>query len=54
MRCDLFSPVLLPTMWLGHRGNARTRASATAVLTTAGFRCRAWHPFTLIKTVIAT
>jgi ubiquinone/menaquinone biosynthesis C-methylase UbiE len=51
--CDLFSPILLPTMWLGHRGKARTQASATAILSAAGFRSVAWHPSWLIKTVVA-
>jgi ubiquinone/menaquinone biosynthesis C-methylase UbiE len=52
--CDLFSPVLMPTMWLGHRGKARTRGSATTVLHTAGFHSLTWHPSMLIKTVVAT
>jgi ubiquinone/menaquinone biosynthesis C-methylase UbiE len=52
--CDLFSLVLLPTMWWGHRGKARTRHSATAVLAAAGFHSLTWHPSLLIKTVVAT
>lgn len=52
--CDLFSPILLPTMRLGHRGKARTVRSATEALTAAGFRSLSWHPSLLIKTVVAT
>jgi ubiquinone/menaquinone biosynthesis C-methylase UbiE len=52
--CDLFSPVLLPTMWLGHRGKARTAATATAALHGTGFHSLTWHHSTLIKTVVAT
>ena len=52
--CDLFSPVLLPTTWLSHRGKARTAGSATATLHAAGFQSLNWHPSILIKTVVAT
>lgn len=52
--CDLFSPLLLPTMWLAHRGKARTVRSATGALHAAGFRSLVWHPSVLIKTVVAT
>jgi ubiquinone/menaquinone biosynthesis C-methylase UbiE len=52
--CDLLSSALLPTMWLSHRGKARTRTNATAALTSAGFRSLAWHPSLLIKSVVAT
>ncbi|MGI8678961.1 MAG: class I SAM-dependent methyltransferase [Jatrophihabitans sp.] len=30
--CDLFSPLLVPTQWLGHRGKARTRTRVSALL----------------------
>lgn len=51
---DLFSPMLLPTMWLGRRGKTRTARSASAALTAAGFGSLSWHPSGLIKTVVAT
>jgi ubiquinone/menaquinone biosynthesis C-methylase UbiE len=51
--CDLFSPLLVPTLWLGHRGKARTRSRADALLTAAGFSSLTWHPSPLIKTVVA-
>jgi ubiquinone/menaquinone biosynthesis C-methylase UbiE len=52
--CDLFSPLLVPTLWLGHRGKARTKTRASALLTAAGFSSLTWHPALLIKTVVAT
>ena len=51
--CDLFSPLLVPTMWIGHRDKARTRSRANALLTAAGFSSLTWHPSLLISTVIA-
>ena len=35
---DLFSPWLVPTLFVGHRGYARTRHRANRILAAAGFR----------------
>ena len=51
--CDLFSAMLLPTMWRSRRGKARTVSSASALLRGAGFRSLTWHRSPLIKTVVA-
>lgn len=52
--CDLFSPLLLPTLLFGHRGKARTRKRAYRLLAAAGFRSVTWYRSPLIKTVVAT
>jgi ubiquinone/menaquinone biosynthesis C-methylase UbiE len=52
---DLFTPWLWPTLLLGGRDRARTRASATRLVTEAGFRSPAWHRTyaTILGTVTA-
>lgn len=53
---DQFSALLLPTLLVGRRGKARTKARATRLLSSAGFRSIAWHPLytPLIKAVVAS
>jgi ubiquinone/menaquinone biosynthesis C-methylase UbiE len=53
---DLFSLWLAPTVISGHRGRARTRRRAEAVLKGAGFRTTEWHKLyaVIINTVVAT
>jgi ubiquinone/menaquinone biosynthesis C-methylase UbiE len=41
---DLFSRWLLPTVFIGRRGKARTRKRMTALLRDAGFSSANWHP----------
>ncbi|HVX19877.1 MAG TPA: methyltransferase domain-containing protein [Acidimicrobiales bacterium] len=52
---DLFSLWLAPTLICGHRGRARTKRRAQALLKGAGFRTIEWHNlYTLIiSTVVA-
>jgi ubiquinone/menaquinone biosynthesis C-methylase UbiE len=40
---DLFSPWLVPTLFVGDRGYARTRHRANRLLAAAGFRAVEWH-----------
>ena len=53
---DLFSPLLLPTLLAGRRGNARTRRRASQLLSAAGFQGLVWHGLyaLIIKAVTAT
>lgn len=52
--CDLFSPILLPTLWFGaRRGKARTARRAGKLLAAAGFTAPQWHRDVLIGTVVA-
>ncbi|HVX43515.1 MAG TPA: class I SAM-dependent methyltransferase [Mycobacteriales bacterium] len=51
--CDLFSPLLLPTLWFGGRQDkARTRRRAEKLLHSAGFTSPQWHRDLLVKTVV--
>ncbi len=52
---DLFTFWLWPTLLVGRRGRARTRARATRLVTAAGFRTPVWHRTyaTILSTVTA-
>jgi ubiquinone/menaquinone biosynthesis C-methylase UbiE len=54
--CDLFSPLLRPTLLGGRSGKARTPRRAGALVTAAGFQNLAWHDVyaLIIKAVTAT
>ena len=49
---DLFSLLLMPTLWIGRRGRARTRWHATKLLESAGFTAVKWKP--LYRPIFAT
>lgn len=53
---DIFSLWLVPTLLFGHRGRARTRRRATALVEKAGFHGISWHRLyhTIISAVVAT
>jgi ubiquinone/menaquinone biosynthesis C-methylase UbiE len=53
---DLFSAWLWPTILLGRRDRARTKARATRLLAAAGFRAPQWHDLyaVIIRAVTAT
>jgi ubiquinone/menaquinone biosynthesis C-methylase UbiE len=53
---DLFSLWLVPTLYVGHRGHARTKREAEHLLHTVGFVSETWHrPYTLVlATAVAT
>jgi ubiquinone/menaquinone biosynthesis C-methylase UbiE len=53
---DLFSAWLWPTILLGRRDRARTKARATRLLAAAGFRAPQWHDLyaVIIQAVTAT
>lgn len=52
---DLFSVLLLPTIFTTRRGRARTRGRVDALLNATGFRSLTWHSntFHVIQTVAA-
>lgn len=53
---DIFSLWLTPTLVFGHRGRARTRWRATALVEGAGLHGIIWHRLyhTIISAVVAT
>jgi len=53
---DLFTLWLWPTLLMGRQGRARTRGTATCLITAAGFRSPVWHRTyaTILQTVTAT
>ena len=53
---DIFSLWLAPTLVFGHRGRARTRRRATALVESTGLHRISWHRLyhTIISAVVAT